>query len=187
MEKGRLILDKGRFALTIERLCHQLIEAYDRFENTCLIGIQPRGVWLSDRISGRLAEILHSPNLKYGKMDITFYRDDFRTRIKPLKASKTEMDFVVEDMNVVLIDDVLYTGRTVQAALTALNHFGRPRRVELLTLVDRRFNRHLPIHADYIGTTIDALDHAYVKVEWKELDGEDRVLLFAEKKDAEKT
>ncbi|HQU61209.1 MAG TPA: phosphoribosyltransferase family protein, partial [Saprospiraceae bacterium] len=100
--------------------------------------------------------------------------------------SPTEIDFIVEDKRVVLVDDVLYTGRTVQAALTALNHYGRPLQVELLALVDRRFNRHLPIQSDYIGVTVDALDHAYVRVEWADTDGEDRVMLFADKKEAEK-
>ena len=185
MNKGRVILNQERFALTIDRLCHQLIESYDNFKDTCLIGIQPRGVWLSDRLNQRLTSILGIPRLDYGKLDITFYRDDFRTRIKPLKASVTEIDFLVEDKNVLLVDDVLYTGRTVQSALTALNHYGRPRQVELVAMVDRRFNRHLPIQSDYIGITVDALDQAYVKVEWSEINDEDQILLFANKKDAE--
>lgn len=183
MKKERIILSQARFALTVERLCHELIETYDQFANTCLIGIQPRGIWFSDRICQRLLA-LGVPPFPYGKLDITFYRDDFRTRIKPLKASTTEIDFLVENKRVVLVDDVLYTGRTVQAALTALNHYGRPDMVELMALVDRRFNRHLPIKSDYTGITVDALDEAYVKVEWLEVDGEDKVLLFPNKQDA---
>ncbi len=185
MSEGRVILTQERFELTIERLCRQLIEEYDDFANTCLIGVQPRGTLLSDRIVDRLRDMLGDAKLDYGKMDITFYRDDFRRRDKPLTASTTHMDFIVEDRNVVLIDDVLYTGRTIQSALTALNHYGRPRSVELLTLVDRRFNRHLPIQADFTGITVDALDEAYVKVFWREQSGEDKVLLFANKKDVE--
>ncbi len=184
MSKGRVILANERFGLTIERLCHQLIEEYDTFENACLVGIQPRGTLLADRIHTRLQEILGISSIQYGKLDITFYRDDFRTRTVPLKASETEMDFIVEDKKVILVDDVLYTGRTVQAALTALQHYGRPQLVELIALIDRRFNRHLPIHCDYLGMTIDALDEAYVKVEWKHLEGADRVLLFANKEEA---
>jgi pyrimidine operon attenuation protein/uracil phosphoribosyltransferase len=137
-------------------------------------------VCLGDRLYARLLELLGVPKINYGKLDITFYRDDFR-RGKPLKASTTEIEFLVEDKNVVLLDDVLYTGRTVQAALTALNHYGRPRSVALLVMVDRRFNRHLPIRADYVGYTIDALEQAYVQVEWREVDGEDQILLFADK------
>ena len=181
MSQGRVILDQGRFALTIDRLCHQLIENYDTFQDTCLIGLQPRGVALADRIHQRLQALAKVPNIQYGKLDITFYRDDFRQRDKPLRASVTEMDFIVEDKNVVLIDDVLYTGRTVQAALTALNHYGRPQKVELLALVDRRFNRELPIEADYVGMQVDSLDEAYVKVEWRQVDGEDTVLIFPNK------
>ncbi|MCL4126075.1 UNVERIFIED_CONTAM: hypothetical protein GTU68_064274 [Idotea baltica] len=181
MPRGKVIIEDARFNLTIERLCHQLIEHYDRFEDACIIGIQPRGVLLSDRIVSRLSKILKNAKIKYGKLDITFYRDDFRIRDKPLAANATELDFLVEDKRVILIDDVLYTGRTIQAALTALQHYGRPANVELLTLIDRRFNRHVPIDSDYNGLRIDALDEAYVKVEWRETDGQDRVLLFAEK------
>ncbi len=133
------------------------------------------------RIHRRLTEIIGIPDIENGKLDITFYRDDFRLRSKPLRASVTEMDFLVENKKVVLMDDVLYTGRSVQAALTALQHYGRPRRIELLSLVDRRFNRDLPIKADYTGIRVDALDEAYVRVEWQEIQGEDQVLLFPQK------
>lgn len=183
MPKGRIILASERFQLTIDRLCHQLIESYDQFENTCLIGIQPRGIILADRIHERLQVILGKSDFEYGKLDITFYRDDFRTRSTPITANETDMDFLIENKKVLLIDDVLYSGRTVQAALTALQHYGRPEKVELVALIDRRFNRHLPIRSDYLGLTVDALDEAYVKVEWRHIDGEDRVLLFANKDD----
>lgn len=166
----------------MDRLCHQLIENYDSFQNTSIIGIQPRGVLLANRIHQRLLEITGLPLIRYGKLDITFYRDDFRQRDKPLKANVTEMEFIVEDSNVILIDDVLYTGRTVQAALTAIGHYGRAQKVELLSLIDRRFNRDLPIKADYIGMQVDALDEAYVKVEWQEMEGKDQVLIFPHKK-----
>jgi len=182
MHKGRTILKSRQFELTIERLCHQLIEQYSDFDDCCIIGVQPRGVQLADRIHAGLLKILKKKSLEYGKLDITFYRDDFRTRTKPLAASHTELNFIVEDKNVVLIDDVLYTGRTIQAALSALQHYGRPRRVELLAMVDRRFNRHLPIQADYIGLTVDSLDDAFVKVEWKESDGADKIILYTDKK-----
>ena len=167
--------------LTLERLCQQLIEHYGDFEKTVIIGIQPRGVLLSNRLVALLRQHLPDKTIPYGKLDITFYRDDFRTREKPLSANVTEIDFLIEDKFVILIDDVLYTGRTIQAALTALQHYGRPSNVELMALIDRRFNRHLPICGDYIGMTVDALDEAYVKVEWKETSGRDRVLLYPEK------
>ena len=181
MSKGRVIIEDARFSLTLDRLCHQLIERYTDFTDVCIVGIQPRGVALSDRMITRLREIVRKPKFLYGKLDITFYRDDYRTRSKPLEASAMEMNFLVDDKQVILVDDVLYTGRTIQAAMTGLQHYGRPANVELLTLIDRRFNRHLPIASDYIGLTVDALDEAYVKVEWKESSGHDRVLLYPEK------
>ncbi len=181
MKKGKIILQSERFALTIDRLCHQLIEVYDDFADTCLVGIQEGGVMMGNRIQQRLQKILGTKTIEYGKLDITFYRDDFRTRLKPLKASATEMNFLIEDKKVILLDDVLYTGRTVQAAMTALQHYGRPQNVELMTMVDRRFNRHLPIQSDYVGLTVDALDEAYVQVEWAEIDGRDSIILFKRK------
>lgn len=181
METGKVILSRERFQITLERLCQELIEDYDDFDQTCLVSIQPRGTYLADRIF----RLLGRPEMEYGQLDITFYRDDFRTRAKPLKANTTNMPFLVEDKKVILVDDVLYTGRTVQAALTALQHYGRPRRVVLLAMVDRRFNRHLPIQCDYTGLRVDALDEAYVRVDWQEKDGDDRILLFASKTDSQ--
>jgi len=181
MPKARILVKESRLQLIIERLCHQLIEEFGDFENVCLVGIQPRGVLFSDRLVERLQDILGVEKVTYGKLDITFYRDDFRTRTKPLTASTTEIDFLMEDMQVLLIDDVLYTGRTIQSALSALQHYGRPDKVHLVSLIDRRFNRHLPISADFIGFTVDSVDEAYVKVEWKELDGKDQILLYPEK------
>lgn len=178
MKKGRVILNQERFRLTVDRLCRQLIEQYDDFSDTCLIGIQTGGVSLSSRLQERLLTMLDIDGITSGKLDITFYRDDFRTSQKPLQAYPTEMNFLTEDKNVILVDDVLYTGRTVQAALTALNHYGRPRRVDLVSMVDRRFNRELPIQSNYVGMVVDALDRAYVRVEWAEKEGEDKVLIF---------
>lgn len=179
MARGRVILTGERFKITIERLCRELIENYGQFEDTCLVGIQPRGVLLSERIAGRLQAMQPSSGFVYGKLDITFYRDDFRRREKPISGSTTEMDFLVEDKKVLLVDDVLYTGRTVQAALTAIQHYGRPAKVELLALIDRRFNRHLPIQCNYTGLVVDALDEAYVKVEWSETGDTDQIKLFS--------
>ena len=183
MKKGKVILKPERFTLTIERLCHQLIEDYDDFSNACMIGIQLGGVMMANRIHQRLQEILGNVTVDYGKLDITFYRDDFRTRIKPLKANTTEIDFLIEGRDVILIDDVLYTGRSVQAAMTALQHYGRPKSIRLMAMVDRRFNRHLPIQCNYTGIRVDALDEAYVKVAWAEVDKKDTVRIIEEKKE----
>jgi pyrimidine operon attenuation protein / uracil phosphoribosyltransferase len=178
MDNGRIILTQPQFDLVLERLCHQLIETYDDFTDACLVSIQPRGTLLADRLYQRLME-LGVAAFPYGKLDITFYRDDFR-RGKPLAASTTHMNFLVENQRVILVDDVLYTGRSVQAALTALNHYGRPALVELVTLVDRRFNRHLPVQPDFIGISIDALEEEYVKVAWGE-NHNDEIILYPKK------
>jgi len=176
MEK-QVILNKRRFELTINRLCYQLIESHNDFSNTVLIGLQPRGVNVVARLKSQLEKIL-GKEVVCGNLDITFYRDDFRRREKPLIPSATNIDFVIENKNVVLVDDVLFTGRTIRAGLDALLAFGRPNKVELLTLIDRRFNRDLPIQADYIGASVDSLSSEKVSVEWKEIEGEDKVVLY---------
>ena len=181
MENTRIISAGTQFDLTLERLCHQLIEDYDDFQNTCFIGIQTGGVQLAERLIEKLGEILRGAKIPFGKLDITFYRDDFRTSKKPLAANINDMPFVIENQRVILVDDVSYTGRSVQAALSALNHYGRPASIKLLVLVDRRFNRQLPIRPDYVGIGIDALDEAYVRVEWSDTEGEDRILILPQK------
>lgn len=176
MPDKRIIHAPERFALTIERLCRHLIEEHGDFSNTCLIGIQTGGVELAGRLRARLAEMGIS-EFKYGKLDITFYRDDFRTAKGPLTPQQTEIDFLVEDKRVILVDDVLYSGRTTLSALTALNHFGRPAQVELLVMVDRRFRRTLPVRADYRGLAVDTLHDEYVDVQWEETHGVDQIIL----------
>ena len=111
-------------------------------------------------------------------MDITFYRDDFRRGDKPLQATTTDIDFIIENKKVVFIDDVLYTGRSIRAALTAIQSFGRPSEIELLTLIDRRFSRHLPIQPDYRGRQVDVINNEKVLVNWMETTGEDAVYLI---------
>jgi len=176
MEK-QVILNSRHFELTINRLCYQLIEIHSDFSNTVLIGLQPRGINVLTRIKSRLEEIL-GEEVVCGNLDITFYRDDFRRRETPLIPSATNIDFDIENKNVVLMDDVLYTGRTIRAGLDALLAFGRPKKVELLTMIDRRFRRDLPISADYVGKTVDTLISERVSVEWTEIEGEDKVVLF---------
>ncbi len=177
---ARTILSNKRFNLTLNRLSHQIVENYPSLEDVRFIGIQEKGVIMAERIAQRLTQ-LYRRKVNIGKLDITFYRDDFRTREKPLRASSTNIDFEVEGKNVVLIDDVLYTGRSVHAGISAILDFGRPESIELMCMIDRRFNRHFPIKADYAGFTVDAVDEAYVRVEWENIDGEDRVLLLSAK------
>jgi len=152
-----------------------LLENHLDLQNTVLIGIQPRGVYFSDRIVGQLKTQVDPASIHYGQLDITFYRDDVRTGLHEL--NRTDIPFSVENKEVVLIDDVLWTGRTIRAALDALLDFGRPAKVELCVLIDRRFSRQLPIQADYIGKPIDSMLTQKVKVYWKEKDGKDEVAL----------
>lgn len=163
-------------ALTIKRLANQLLENHVALHNTVLIGIQPRGIALSDRIVQELKQELSGTEILYGKLDITFYRDDLRQELH--MPSTVDIPFSVEGKNVVLIDDVLYTGRTIRAALDALMDFGRPAKVELLVLVDRRYSRELPIQPDYTGKSIDSIISQKVKVYWQPKDGHDEVVLL---------
>lgn len=174
------LIDGKQLELIIERLCYQLIENHDDFANTVLLGIQPRGVFLARRIQSTLSKILNRKSpVPCGDLDITFYRDDFRRREVPLAASPTELDFIIEDKRVVLIDDVLYTGRTIRAALDAMLAYGRPRDVELMILIDRRFSRQLPVESNYVGKAVDSLASQLVKVQWAEDEKEDKVMLYA--------
>ena len=173
----KVLLNAKEIDITLHRLACQLIENYDDFSDCALIGLQPRGVFLADRIKKILTEDYGITALKTGKLDITFFRDDFRRNEKQLQANSTKIDFLVENRRVVFIDDVLYTGRSVNAALTAILSFGRPKEIELLTLIERRFSRHLPIQPDYNGRKVDAINTEKVKVNWLENAGEDCVYL----------
>lgn len=174
----KVLLNSKEINIILHRLACQLIENHPNLENTVIIGIQPRGVYLANRIIKILQEEYSIKDIKFGQLDITFYRDDFRRGEKPLEANTTKIDFLVEDKQVIFIDDVLYTGRSIRAALTAIQSFGRPREIELLTLIDRRFSRHLPIQPDYNGRQVDAINDEQVKVNWKEKQGEDAVYLL---------
>jgi len=176
MEK-QIILNKRHIELTLKRLCYQLIESHNDFSNAIIIGLQPRGIHVVTRLKKELESILNK-EIVCGNLDITFYRDDFRRRERPLIPSVTNIDFDIEGKNIILVDDVLYTGRTIRAGLDALLAFGRPSKVELLAFIDRRFNRDLPIQADYIGVNVDTLSQERVSVEWNEIEGEDKVILF---------
>lgn len=175
--KPKVILEGKQFEVTILRLCHQLIENHGDFKDSVIIGLQPRGIYLANRITTELRKILKNKKVNCGNLDITFFRDDFRK--KELIPNSTTIDFIIEDKNVIMVDDVLFTGRTIRAGLDAMLAFGRPKDVELLVLVDRRFSRNVPIQAKYTGMVIDSIETQNVKVEWKELDGKDRITLLS--------
>jgi pyrimidine operon attenuation protein/uracil phosphoribosyltransferase len=145
----KTILNEQQLAITIQKLCHQVLENHIDLNNTILIGIQPRGIYFSDRLVEQIRKHIAPEKIQYGKLDITFYRDDVSQGLH--KLNQTDIPFSIENKNVILIDDVLYTGRTIRAALDALLDFGRPAKVELCILIDRRFSRQLPIQADPIG------------------------------------
>ena len=172
----RLLLDHKQIDITIRRLCYQLIENHDDFSNSCIIGLQPRGIFIAKRIHANLCDILKKKDVQFGSLDVTFYRDDYRRR-EIISPNETKIEFIVENKKVVLVDDVLFTGRTIRAGMDALLDFGRPEKVELLVLVDRRYSRHLPIAPDYIGVQVDTMSSEKVKVPWKETDNEDAVWL----------
>jgi pyrimidine operon attenuation protein/uracil phosphoribosyltransferase len=171
------LLGSDAFALTVERLCHQLIEDHGSLNGVALIGLQPRGVHLARRLRTELRRILGVEEFEYGELDVTFHRDDFRHRTSPPAPSTTQLGFPLDGMRVVLVDDVLFTGRTIRAGLDALLAFGRPASVQLLVLIDRRFSRELPIQPDYTGRQVDSIAGQRVTVHWRETDGQDRVLL----------
>jgi pyrimidine operon attenuation protein/uracil phosphoribosyltransferase len=170
------ILNEQQLAITIKRLAHQILESNSDLMNTVLIGLQPRGIYISDRVVEAIKKEFPGVIIQYGKLDITFYRDDVRKSLH--FANQTDIPFSIEGKKVVLIDDVLYTGRTIRAALDALLDFGRPEKVELCILIDRRFSRQLPIQPDYVGKAIDSIISQKVKVLWKEKDGADEVVIL---------
>lgn len=175
----KVLLNAKEINIILHRLACQLIENHNDFSNTVLIGIQPRGKFLASRLATILKTDYKIKNVQLGLLDITFFRDDFRRGEKTLEANTTEINFLVEDKKIVFIDDVLYTGRSIRAALTAIQSFGRPHEIELLTLIDRRFSRHLPIQPNYKGRQVDAINDERVKVNWIENDGEDAVYLVS--------
>ena len=169
------ILSEQQLGITIKRLAHQVLENNPDLTDTVLIGLQPRGIFLSDQIVEEIKKELPAAKIHYGKLDITFYRDDIRKELH--KANHTDIPFSIEGKKVVLIDDVLYTGRTIRAALDALLDFGRPEKVELCVLIDRRYSRQFPIQPDYVGKSIDSIVSQKVKVYWKKKDGKDEVTI----------
>jgi len=173
----KTLFNNSHLQITMMRLAHQLVENHLSFQDTVIIGIQPRGVNLSDRIVKMVREIIGNQPIAYGKLDITFYRDDLHKK-DLLAPAQTEIPFSIQDKSVILVDDVLYTGRTIRSAMDALIDFGRPKKVELLVLIDRRFSRELPIEPDYTGMAVDTILTQKVKVHWDANDKNDEVLLI---------
>ena len=179
---AKKILNTSKLSLILRRLASQLYENHNHFENAVLIGIQPRGKILAEKLKDILITEYKIKNIDLGFLDITFFRDDFGRKNKILSPNKTSIDFFIEDKSVILIDDVLYTGRSVTAAFAALQSFGRPKKVELLSLVDRRFSRHLPIQPDYYGVKVDSINNQRVEVKWDKNNKEGSVYILQNEK-----
>lgn len=173
----KILINSAEINIILHRLACQLIENHPNLENTVIIGLQPRGVLLANRLLTILKEKFNLPIVSYGQLDITFYRDDFRRSDKPLEANQTSINFIVENKHVIFIDDVLFSGRSIRAALTAIQSFGRPKSIELMVLIDRRFSRELPIQPDYTGRQVDVINQEKVKIYWKERDEQDAVYI----------
>ena len=173
----KILLSTKKIDIILKRLACQLIEKYPDFSKVVLVGLQPRGIYLLDRLLYLLEVDYALGKVISGKLDITFFRDDFRRFDKTLSASSSQMEVTIEGKSVVLIDDVLFTGRSIRAALTSLDNYGRPLDIQLLVLIDRRFSRHLPIQPDFVGAQVDALEGDRVRVHWKDSKKEDTVFI----------
>jgi pyrimidine operon attenuation protein / uracil phosphoribosyltransferase len=172
-----VLFDEERVKQMVARLALHITEDYTQIGKLAIIGIQPRGVHLANRIASELKHRNELRDFEFGTLDPTFFRDDFRRRNSPLQPSETVLPFLTENKNVLLIDDVLFTGRTIRASLDALQSFGRPSSVRLLCLIDRKYSRELPVQADYTGAALDTFSSTKVRVLWKELHNQDAVVL----------
>lgn len=175
--EDKVLLNHQKLDIILNRLAFQLYENHSDLSNTIIIGLQPRGVVFARAIWEKATQISGNENIPFGELDTTFHRDDFR-RGEPLIPKANRINFLIEGKDVVLIDDVLYTGRSVRAALDALTAYGRPRRVELMVLIDRRYSRELPIEAAYVGSQVDTRANDKVKVFLDPAHENNRVLLI---------
>jgi len=169
------LVDEIGLARIITRMSHEIIEKNKGSKNLVLLGLRTRGEFLAKRIHNKIEEI-DKQNIPLGILDVTLYRDDFRTRLKQPEVSVSNITFDINEKDIILIDDVLYTGRTIRSALSALMDYGRPKTIQLCVLVDRG-HRELPITADYAGKNIPTSIDEEVRVKLQEVDGEDAVYL----------
>jgi pyrimidine operon attenuation protein/uracil phosphoribosyltransferase len=179
LKNGRIIVGSEQLHFILQRLAHQLIENHNSTDNLILIGVQPRGIQLCDKIHKIIEKKLGKPILK-GTLDISLHRDDIRLHDKPFAMNQTDLPFSLDGKNIVLVDDVLYTGRTIRAALDTLMDFGRPNDIELLVLIDRKLHRHVPIQAKYIGRSIDSIQKERVQVFIDDNNEKDRVEIYTQ-------
>ena len=172
------LLNAEEFSSAIKRLSHEIIEGNQNIDSLALIGIRSRGDIIADRVRKNITEI-SGEQLDIGYIDVTFHRDDFKTNLGTPKVGPSEIMFSVDKKNIILIDDVLYTGRTIRAAMDEIFTFGRPESIKLLAFVDRG-HRELPIKADYVGKNYPTADNEQVYVHLNEVDGSDAVVIKKE-------
>lgn len=172
-EKSILIMDSKTIARSLIRIAHEILERNRGAKNTAIIGIKTRGAYLAERIAN-IIESIEKVKLPVGLMDINLYRDDVQSKKEQPVIQKTEISFDVVEKTIILVDDVLFTGRTIRAALDQIIDFGRPKSIQLAVLIDRG-HRELPIRADYVGKSIPTSSDELVKVKIEEVDGEDNV------------
>jgi pyrimidine operon attenuation protein/uracil phosphoribosyltransferase len=170
------IMDENDIERTLNRLAHEIIERNKGTKNIAIVGIRTRGEFLAKRLAEKISKI-EKTQIPVGVLDITFYRDDVRLKLRQPEVKTTEINFTIDDKDIILVDDVLFTGRTVRAALDELIDFGRPKTVQLAVLIDRG-NRELPIQPDFVGRKIKTNLNEEIKVNLREVDGEDSVLLI---------
>ncbi|MCS7229963.1 MAG: bifunctional pyr operon transcriptional regulator/uracil phosphoribosyltransferase PyrR [Candidatus Kryptonium sp.] len=170
------IMDAEDIERTLNRLAYEIIERNKGSKNLAIVGIRTRGEFLARRLAEKISK-LENTEIPVGILDITFYRDDVRLKLRQPEVKTTEISFPVDDKDIILVDDVLFTGRTVRSALDELIDFGRPKTVQLVVLIDRG-NRELPIQADFVGKKVKTSLNEEIKVNLKEVDGEDSVLLI---------
>ena len=164
----KILLDSKKIEIILLRLVYEIIENHKDFKDTILIGLQPRGVFLYEEILKIIKKNHPEIFITSGILDYTFFRDDFRRSEKTLNASSTSINFTIENKKIILIDDVLFTGRSIKSAMSAIDSYGRPKSIELLVLIDRRFKREIPIEPTYCGAKIDTFKGDKVKVIWDE-------------------
>ena len=177
MNEQREILNSTQLEIIIKRLSQELIESHQDFSSSVIVSLQPRGKYLANRLISCLSENFNLTSIASGDLDISFYRDDLLTKKSPIIPEEINMDISTENKRVILVDDVLFTARSVRAAMDAIMPFGRPQSIELLVLIDRRLSRHIPIQPNYVGKIVDAIDSERVIVDWKK----NSVLILKEK------
>jgi pyrimidine operon attenuation protein / uracil phosphoribosyltransferase len=176
MKQIELLMDATALDRALTRISHQILEKNSNLKKFGIVGMQTRGVFLARRIADKI-NALEKTSFAAGVLDITMYRDDYRRALKQPKVKVTNIPFDINGIDMILVDDVLYTGRTVRAALDALNDFGRPKSIQLAVLIDRDY-REMPIRADYVGMTVTTRKNQEVSLKVKEIDGEDSLWLM---------